>query len=111
MDPDTQRLIYEAVTEKEFQDTVVQELRLYGFEVFHDFDSRRNQAGFPDVVAVHRDTGVTAFYELKTEKGKLRPAQQVWLDALSRRNRAKVVRPSEWDAEVKLLVEEVRRRS
>jgi hypothetical protein len=37
-------------------------------------------AGFPDVVMTRR--GPLAFVEVKSERGKLRPEQVVWLDAL-----------------------------
>ena len=70
------------MTESEFQTAVVELARWTGWLVFHDYDSRRNTAGFPDLVLVHPQRGVL-FCELKTEKGVVSGAQQRWLDTLT----------------------------
>lgn len=69
-----------AETEAGFQAAVVQLAELHGWRWWHDNDSRRNKSGFPDLVLV-RD-GVLIFAELKTEKGRVSPAQTEWLAAL-----------------------------
>lgn len=75
--------------------------------VFHDHDSRRNAAGFPDLVIVGRRI---LFVELKAEKGRLRPEQNVWLDrlrgALGDASVA-VWRPSDW-AQAQQTLQELR---
>lgn len=48
--------------------------------VHHAGDSRRSDAGLPDLILVRPPRVV--FAELKTERGRLRPAQVEWLDAL-----------------------------
>ena len=52
-------------------------------------------AGFPDLVLVrgHR----LLFVELKSDRGRVSPAQQAWLDALRRASvEVHVWRPSDW---------------
>lgn len=68
-------------TEAGFQDAVVELASLRGWLHFHDFDSRRNRAGFPDLVLSRR--GRLIFAELKTETGRVSPDQQLWLDELA----------------------------
>lgn len=53
-----------------------------GWLVYHTHRSDRSEAGFPDIVAVHRTLDRLVFAELKSARGKVRPDQQVWLDAL-----------------------------
>ena len=76
-----------------------------GWLCIHQFDSRRSQPGFPDCLCV-RDGRVVAL-EFKTEKGRVRPEQQAWLDALSQVPGvvARVVRPADLDE----IIEEVLR--
>lgn len=62
-------------TEKQFQAQVIDVAKIYGWAVFHAFDSRRSSAGFPDLVLV-RDR--VLFRELKTDEGKLTLHQSVW---------------------------------
>ena len=48
---------------------------------YHVFDARRSAPGFPDLV-IAGPRGVL-FRELKTQRGKVTPEQQRWLDALT----------------------------
>lgn len=68
--------------EKHFQQLVVECARLLGWRVYHTHDSRRSEAGFPDLVLV-RGTRLL-FVELKANDGRLDGAQAVWLDDLRR---------------------------
>lgn len=70
------------VPEREFQASVVDLALLRGWRAWHDNDSRRNVAGLPDLLLVRPPR--LLFAELKTEKGRLSPAQREWLDALGR---------------------------
>jgi hypothetical protein len=67
-------------SEAQFQAAVADLAERLGWLVYHTHDSRRSNPGFPDLVLVRRDRLI--FAELKTEKGKVKPAQAQWLDAL-----------------------------
>jgi hypothetical protein len=75
-------LLASAMTESELQSAVEEMARWLGWYVFHDQDARRNPAGLPDIVAVHPVQRRLLWAELKTSKGRLRPAQADWRDAL-----------------------------
>lgn len=68
------------ITERAFQAEVLHLAGLFGWRVFHPYDSRRSQRGFPDLTLVRGDRLV--FAELKSEGGRVRPEQVEWLDAL-----------------------------
>ena len=70
------------VRERDFQQQIVQAASFYGWMVYHTYDSRRSQPGFPDLVLCHPG-GDFLLVELKTERGRVRPEQQRWLQALS----------------------------
>lgn len=81
------------MTEREFQQTVVDMARLLGWKVYHTHDSRRSEPGFPDLCLV-RDRIV--WLELKTESGRVSPEQASWIAALNAAGgTALVVRPSD----------------
>ena len=91
------------VSEADFQTRIVDYCRLLQLLVFHDHDSRRNIAGFPDLVIVGSRV---LFVELKTETGRLRPEQEVWLDRLRKATGDSAVavwRPSDWPHAMKIL--------
>lgn len=69
------------MTEDELQRAVIELARGLGWLVYHTHDSRRSQAGFPDLVLVRGDR--VLYRELKSTAGRIRPEQQVWLDALA----------------------------
>ena len=88
------------MTEDDLQVCVEDLLTTLGYLWFHDEDSRRNEAGLPDLIAVHERTGFLLIVELKKENGKARPKQARWLAALRRRQRQAYLcciwRPSHW---------------
>ena len=82
-----------ADTEKDFQARVVEFATLMGWKVYHTYDSRRSNPGFPDLILVQ---GRSMFcLELKSEKGKVSDAQMEWIAALDdvRHVEAGVYRP------------------
>jgi len=83
------------VTEAEFQQQIIDTARLLGWRCYHTFDSRRSEAGFPDLVLV-RDRVV--HLEVKSETGRLSPEQADWIAAINAAGgTALVVRPSMWE--------------
>lgn len=79
--PPVEKVRFQVESEAAFQRAVLDYAALSGWLVYHDHDSRRNAPGLPDLVLVRAPRVV--FAELKTATGRLRPAQAVWLDALS----------------------------
>ena len=72
----------EILTEAVFQGLVLNMAETFGWAVFHDGDSRRSNAGFPDLVLVQ--DGRIIFAELKREKNSYPSTPQMnWLALLS----------------------------
>ena len=90
------------MSERDFQKKVVDLATKLGYKVFHDYDSRRNAPGFPDLVLIGKRV---IFAELKTDKGKLTDAQIQWIQALTAAEGvyACVWRPKDWDTLKKVL--------
>ena len=68
------------ITEKQFEAQIKDLAKLFGWKYYHTWRSIHSPAGFPDCVMVRN--GQLIFAELKSEKGKLTPEQDEWLDAL-----------------------------
>lgn len=68
-------------SEAYFQAFVIALARRLGWASYHTFDSRHSQGGFPDLVLVRCQR--LLFVELKSEKGKISPEQQTWIDMLA----------------------------
>ena len=78
---DAHAALLASITEKQFQDNVLRLAALCGWEQrYHTHDSRRSDKGFPDLVLCR--WGHLIFAELKSQKGRVRPEQHEWLDAL-----------------------------
>ena len=87
--------------ERDFQRSVVEAATALGWQCWHDNDPRRNKAGFLDLLLI-RERVVWA--ELKTETGRLRPAQQVFMCLLRRAGQECYVwRPSQMDEIIAVL--------
>lgn len=85
--------------EKEFQDMVIGAARTLDPEVliYHTFDSRRSEPGYPDLHVVSTRFGISIFRELKTAKGRLSTHQQKWLKKMNQVGiDAAVWRPEDW---------------
>lgn len=72
--------MYGDMPEKNLQHQVELALATAGWLVYHTYDSRRSNSGFPDIVAVRGDRLI--YRELKSQKGRLEPNQIKWRDAL-----------------------------
>lgn len=70
--------------------------RLLGWRVFHPFNSRRSEPGWPDLSLVKPPRIV--FVEVKTDTGRLSAAQRTWLAALQQVEQVavRVWRPGDW---------------
>ena len=91
------------MNEAALQQLLTDAAELNGWLVFHDNDSRRNAAGFPDLVLVKPPR--VLFLELKSEIGRVRPEQHVWMDALSRCDTiaSAIIRPEHADLVIEYL--------
>jgi hypothetical protein len=86
--------------EKDFQRRVEEYARLEGWHVYSVPDSRRvSLSGYPDLTMWRVSDHRLIFAELKREKGRLRPQQEVILDELRQLGIAEVYvwRPSHWN--------------
>lgn len=70
------------LTEKQFMQQVRDLAKLLGWSVYHTFDSRRSEPGFPDLVFVNATQRRILYAELKTDKGRVSEHQRRWLDML-----------------------------
>ncbi|HEX3331846.1 MAG TPA: VRR-NUC domain-containing protein [Gaiellales bacterium] len=83
------------VSEKAFQQSVIQLARLTRWRVFYDTEPVGSPPGWPDLTLC-RD-GVLLFRELKTDTGRLSPEQRRWEDDLQACGMdVSVWRPRDW---------------
>lgn len=86
------------MTERQLEAAIVKLATLMGWMVYTVADSRSQRShhpGYPDLTMVRGDRLVVA--ELKSEKGRLRPGQQEWLDAFCAAGaEAYLWKPADW---------------
>ena len=68
------------MTEKQFQSHVIRYAKKRGWQIYHTYDSRRSEPGFPDLVLVRHKV---LYRELKTDRGKLTEPQKAWGNSLT----------------------------
>lgn len=89
------------LSEKDFRHQVIDLCKLLGWKHYFTWTSIHSPKGFPDLVLARERI---IFAELKTEKGKVTPNQQEWLDALKQANQEVYLwRPSDFDKIVEIL--------
>ena len=76
------------ISEKEFESQVKDLAKIFGWKYYHTWRSIHSPAGYPDCCLVRENR--LLFAELKSEKGKVTPAQQEWLDALDATGKCEV---------------------
>ncbi|MFK0005489.1 VRR-NUC domain-containing protein [Paenarthrobacter sp. NPDC090520] len=70
-------------SEDDFQGSVLDLAQYLSYELrYHNPDSRRSQAGFPDLVLGSLSRRRVLFRELKTSTGRVRPAQVLCMKIL-----------------------------
>ena len=94
--------------EKAFQSAVVRLARQFGWRVYFTWSSMHSPAGYPDLTmcrpASNGQPGRLIFAELKTDRGKLTPAQEEWLaDLRAVGAEAHCWRPSDVDTIAEVL--------
>ncbi len=84
------------VSEKDFMQQIVKLARTTGWLVFHTYDARRSEPGFPDLVMVRGAQLI--FLEVKSYKGTTSVEQKEWMGRLRQVKyvHADVARPADW---------------
>lgn len=96
------------LTERQFQDQIVELARRFDWLVVHHGGNQHRRAyydttGFPDLLMVG-PSGAVLFRELKTERAQLTAAQELWRDRLVGKGADWALwRPSDWPAIVAAL--------
>lgn len=67
------------MTERQWQDQVVELLQLTGWQHYHTWNAMHSAPGFPDLVCIHPRSGDHFVAELKAPKGRLSAHQAQWL--------------------------------
>ena len=90
------------ISERDFQAAIIHTAVQAGWRIHHTWDSTRARRGFPDLVLARSDR--LMFAELKSAKGRVRPEQQEWMEALwTAGQEAYIFRPKDWDEIVSIL--------
>lgn len=87
-------------TEKQFMAAVIDLARVLGWKVYHPFDSRRSEPGWPDLVLT-KPARPIIFAELKRTGGRVTTAQREWhhaLKAAAGPHQMYVWTPDDWPA-------------
>lgn len=94
--PSAGEVLLRSVTEEQFQNQVLELARLTGWTCYHTWLAAHSSPGFPDLVLVRPPRLV--FAELKSERGKVSPAQERWLQVLAdcQGVEVRLWRPSDW---------------
>jgi len=89
-------MVAKAMPEKALQAKVIDLATRAGWLVYHTYDSRRSEPGFPDLVLVHPTRGVL-WRELKKHTGKPTADQRKWLERLELAGEdVGIWRPMDW---------------
>lgn len=82
--------------ERDFQRAVTEAAGYLGWVCVHFPAMQMNPSGWPDLICFK--DGRTEIMELKTERGKLGPRQEEWLDRLREAGMSvNVFRPADWE--------------
>jgi hypothetical protein len=86
------------LTEKEYMQQIIDLARLSGHYCYHTLDSRGSEPGMTDLLILKATLERPLFVEVKTESGKLSPAQEAVKELLEAMPGAdyRLWRPSSW---------------
>jgi hypothetical protein len=92
-----------AISERDLTAYVRDVAKAFGWRRYHTWLSKHSPAGFPDEVLLRPPRLV--FAELKSERGRLKPEQEAWLEDLRQVPGVEVYqwRPEDMDAIVEVL--------
>jgi hypothetical protein len=94
--PNARAMLDKTVSERAFMQQIIDYGKLTGWLVYHTYDSRLSEPGFPDLVLCKLGHRII-FFECKTERGRVTHAQQRWISHLRDCGLlAAVVRPHDW---------------
>ena len=105
---ESRRVLNHEITEKQHQDRIVELCHRLGYYVYHTYDSRKSESGYPDLTIIRGHGKPVIFIEVKSERGKLTPAQ-LKVGSLLLDSKEVVYlfsKPSQWDLIELLLVED-----
>jgi len=71
------------VTEADLREQIRDLCKLFGWKMYFTWKSYHSPKGFPDLVLANPEQKRIIYAELKSEKGKLTPQQEEWLEALA----------------------------
>ena len=101
---DARKMLDRQTSEAAFQRSLLEVADMFGWSTHHEVDSRRSNAGLPDLICAHPVHGV-CFIELKAEGKYLRPEQKEWRDVLTAAGaRFYVLRPRDRDVAERLFM-------
>lgn len=93
----------DTLTEKQFQQQIVDMARILGWRTYHNLYAIGSDPGYPDLTLVHPQYGVL-WLELKGSKGRVSPAQEAWIaDLRAAGQQAHIVYPGDFDAVTVML--------
>lgn len=94
-------------TEDQLQTNTIDAAQQFGWSAYHTHDSRRSQAGFPDLVLWHPIQRRFIIRELKKETGVLSTAQRTTIQTMRDAGADVAVwRPRDWVSQ--LIINELR---
>jgi VRR-NUC domain len=90
--------------EADYQNQIILLLRWMGYHVYHTYDSRKSEPGFPDLIALKPGKRALVL-EVKTEHGRVSVDQRNWISWFRAAGiKAEIVRPSDWPEVSKWII-------
>jgi hypothetical protein len=101
-----QHIVTSQMSEKDWQEQVIELAHTLGYVTYHTYDSRRCEPGLPDLFLLRMAPPRFVVIELKTTRGRITKEQRIWLNGLRAAGvEAYIFRPHQWNE----LVEELKR--